>query len=275
MADINPPDPEIPGESSLGKGNTDTFPAKRACKHWGYTLNNPTDEERDLLIQESKNRCLSWRFQREVGECGTPHFQGYMGLKKKATLKVMKTINARAHWFAAANQRDPSALKEYVQKLETCTGEWWGNFRPLTIEKPTNDWQLRIIDEIATPADLRTIHWIYDPEGGRGKTHLCKYLAVHHGALVLCGKGSDMKYAICQAVQAGNAPEVILIDLPRSVDLTYLSYSGLEEIKNGLFFSPKYEGAMCTYHNPHVYVFANKRPDMSQLSYDRWDVRDI
>lgn len=272
---MDPEIPEIPENPIPEKGNTDTFSVKRAVKHWGFTLNNPSDEEREILIQESKKLCVCWRFQKEVGEEGTPHYQGYMGLKKKATLVAMKKINARAHWFAAANQKDPSALKDYVSKIETATGEWYGNIRPLVVEKPTQEWQTKILKEIETPADLRTIHWIVDPVGGKGKTHLCKYLAVYHNALVLCGKGADMKYAVCQYVQGGKSPEIILLDLPRSLDLHYISFAGIEEIKNGLFFSPKYEGSMCTYNSPHVYIFSNEHPDTSQLSSDRWDIREI
>jgi len=266
-------DPEIPE----GEGNTDTSPPKKkACVHWGYTLNNPTEEERLKLIQDSKELCKKWRFQLEVGECGTPHYQGYMGLKKKLTFAAIKKLCPRAHWFAAANQRDPSALQAYVSKLETATGEWWGNIRSCTVPRPTNEWQVKILEEIEKPADLRTITWVCDRVGGKGKSWLAKYMALYCGALVVCGKASDMKFAIHKMIETGKgAPEVVILDLPRSVDLEYLSYTGVEEIKNGCFFSPKYEGGMCVFNNPHVYVFSNEMPARGKLSGDRWRIIDL
>ena len=43
-------------------------------------------------------------------------------------------------------------------------------------------WQQKILDIIQTEPNSRTINIVYDPEGGKGKTYLCKYLTANHGA---------------------------------------------------------------------------------------------
>uniref|UniRef100_UPI004049B2EE hypothetical protein n=7 Tax=Pseudomonadati TaxID=3379134 RepID=UPI004049B2EE len=63
-------------------------------------------------------------------------------------------------------------------------------------------------------------------------------------------------------------------DIPRS-QLDYLSYTGIEEVKNGCFFSSKYESEMVLYNSPHIIVFANEEPTYHKLSSDRWNVVDL
>ena len=52
-----------------------------------------------------------------------------------------------------------------------------------------------------------------------------------------------------------------------------MSYIAIEGIKDGCFFSAKYEAGMCVYNPPHVMVFANKAPELTMLSSDRWVVK--
>jgi len=55
----------------------------------------------------------------------------------------------------------------------------------------------------------------------------------------------------------------------------YISYEALEEIKDGLFFSGKYESGMVCINPPHVVVLCNFAPDESKLSKDRWVIKNI
>ena len=73
----------------------------------------------------------------------------------------------------------------------------------------------------------------------------------------------------------GKTPELICVNIPRSYDTTYLSYEGLENIKDMLFYSGKYEGGMVVGNSPHLLVFANEAPDLSRLSADRWNIKNI
>lgn len=66
-----------------------------------------------------------------------------------------------------------------------------------------------------------------------------------------------------------------MIDIPRSVDIDFLSYTGIEEIKNGCFFCGKYESDMVIMPIPHIIIFSNEEPNVDKLSADRWDIKNI
>lgn len=83
-----------------------------------------------------------------------------------------------------------------------------------------------------------------------------------------------MKYAVKLLCDKNSPPKIIVFDIERSRE-NFVSYGGIEEVKNGLFFSPKYEGGMCIYNSPHIFVFANFPPDETQLSEDRWNIINI
>ena len=121
----------------------------------------------------------------------------------------------------------------------------------------------------------RTIYWFWEQTGNVGKTSFAKYTAVHSGSLIVSGKGNDMKYGIIKYKEKhGVAPRIVIIDIPRSIK-DYVSYSGIEEIKNGLFFCGKYESDMCVFNSPHVICFSNSPPDTSKFSKDRWCIYEI
>lgn len=69
---------------------------KRHAKRWCYTLNNPTDDE-----TFDETLCTYTVVGNEVGEEGTPHYQGYCAFKKEMTLAGVKKLLPRAHWEVA------------------------------------------------------------------------------------------------------------------------------------------------------------------------------
>lgn len=93
--------------------------------------------------------------------------------------------------------------------------------------------------------------------------------------MVVSGKGSDMKNGIIQYKEKnGCLPKIILINVPRT-SIDFVSFTGIEEIKDMFFFSGKYEGGMVCGPSPHVYIFANNRPDTNKMSADRWNIQYI
>lgn len=69
-------------------------------------------------------------------------------------------------------------------------------------------------------------------------------------------------------------PKTILMNIPRS-KTGFVSYTGIEEIKDMFFYSGKYEGGQVCGPQPHVIVMANAEPEFEKMSDDRWDVINI
>lgn len=67
-------------------------------RHWVFTLNNYTDDERAALAKFATESCDYLTYGKEVGEEGTPHLQGYFCLKtKKKFLTVKNLLFPRIH----------------------------------------------------------------------------------------------------------------------------------------------------------------------------------
>jgi len=124
-------------------------------------------------------------------------------------------------------------------------------------------WQSALLDRLTAPADDRTIFWVCDPAGAAGKTTFSNYLVRNHGATILAGKAADMFYAY-------DMEPIIIIDIPRADNQEYLNYGAIEKLKDGVFFSGKYNSALKVRDaNAHVVVFSNHPPDLSKWTSDR------
>ena len=95
---------------------------------------------------------------------------------------------------------------------------------------------------------------------------------MNYNAILVSGKANDMKYGIAEWKNKNRL--IVLIDIPRSVE-KFVSYSGIEEIKNGLFYCGKYESKMVMYNSPLVVCFANFGPVYGEMSGDRWVITNL
>lgn len=120
---------------------------------------------------------------------------------------------------------------------------------------------------------MRNIIWYCDMEGGCGKTAFARYILTKMDNILFVSSGSakDIGY---QILKAKNDPQVVIFNLPRSAE-GGMSYASLENVKDGLLFSGKYEGGFKLFPPPHVVVFANFLPDYGKLSIDRWVIRHL
>ena len=262
-----------------GGSNTGTPPSpapsdpKRAVQahFWSWTLNNYEMEQMEQMEHLLRHECEWFVFQEEVGENGTPHLQGTMKLRVKQRMTQLKKLNPKIHWEAT---RSVSASLAYCQKEKTRSGRQvvYGIEipEPLEIDEPYG-WQLQVVDILKTKPDKRTIHWFWEPKGNVGKTTLCKYLVVKHNALMLTGKSTDMFHMLAKNPTKRT---LVIVDVPRS-SAGYVNYGAIEQIKNGLVFSGKYEGAQLVFNSPHVIAFANSAPDLKEMSSDRWHIVQI
>lgn len=222
-------------------------------------------------------------FQEERGANGTPHLQGVCRFRKKLRTPSNK-FSFEAHWERMRGT--PEQAKEYATKEETRDGQtftvnWPEAAAPYVPSHLAFDdlylWQKEVVNYVKECDNDREILWIWEDVGNTGKSALARHLVVKEGALMLSGKGSDVKYGVvtyCQKKPKG--PPVVIYDIPRCLDAgdgkLYVSYAGIEEVKNACFFSPKYESGMCVYEPPVVVCFANQPPEREKMSADRWKI---
>ena len=255
---------EVVPSSSGRSGSTKQI---SPSKNWCFTLNNPTESEIEELCSSI---VPSIRFQEEKGESGTVHLQGVLSFATKKRPKSVISCD-RIHWEVC---RDLAASLKYVWKTDTYTGGQRYNRGYKLPPKPIKtleerqlwDWQLEVCAVIQQEPDDRKIYW-YWGDTNIGKTTFCKYLSVKYGAIPLSGKGADMRNGVCQYKEKnGETPESVIIPIPKSFSMEYLSYEGIENIKDMYFYSGKYEGGAVVGNCPHVFVFANEPPDTNRLA---------
>lgn len=246
-----------------GGGNTRLPPSR----HWVFTLNNPL--ELDIAIWKNMENVGSkkWVCQLERGEAGTPHLQGYVDFGTK--VRPLGLFTEKYHWEKC---KDIAASIKYCSKAETrIDGPWFRGIEPpvsftLPLLRP---WQSDLMASLNLPAGDRTINWVVDFNGNAGKTALCKHICSTRNAIYICGKAADCKYAVSEWLQGKKPLDIVLFDFTRSLE-NYVSYEAIESVKNGIFFSSKYESRMDIFRSPHVVCFSNFEPDQSKLSADRW-----
>lgn len=242
---------------------------------------------RDLLEDGRTSFCM----QMERGENeGTLHVQGCLKWKNARSFGTTKSILTRAgfknphvekviDWSASVfycsrgDKRVPGTRCQYSRvKFSLLAPE----MAPDPLEGvEVRDWQSDVLDELKLEPDDRTINWIWDEHGGAGKTALCKHLVLRQQALYVSGAAKDILYAVKTCIEERGPPSIVLFDIPRCTDEKFISYGAIESVKNGLAFAAKYESGTICFKCPHVYIFANHRPDESKLSADRWNTRCI
>jgi len=136
---------------------------------------------------------------------------------------------------------------------------------------PLRTWQQILNRDLNFPPLDRKITFIVDYTGNSGKTWFARYYAQCHNKvqIILPGKKLDMAYTVKQDNR------VLFVDAPRSKQGDFIQYDFLEEVKNGLIFSGKYESRMKYLAPCHVVVMMNEQPDKQKLSSDRYDVRIV
>jgi hypothetical protein len=268
-------------------GNTKK-PLPNQLKHWFFTYNNYSNpsvsefETIEMLIRVFNNICYMYCFQEEIGESGTPHLQGIISLHKRARYSEFG-LPKGIHWEKPINivQSYKYCCKDDSRKIGT--HPYTKNYNvPKTIriipKSCLYDWQLKLLDVVATEPDDRKVYWIYSREGRTGKSTFCKYLLYHYNAIFIDeGKKADIMFCLFKGdIENKN---LVVFDIPRDnmddMGNVIVSYKSIESIKNGMIFSSKFESGFKLFNPPHVFVFSNGLPDYTKLSMDRWKVIHI
>lgn len=99
------------------------MPNSRRAKHWCFTLNNYTNDDKQHLAQlwdgvastEPTETIRYLIYGEEVGDSGTPHLQGYVSFVAKRTLaQTRQTISNTAHFEIAKGT--PAQNRTYCTK---------------------------------------------------------------------------------------------------------------------------------------------------------------
>lgn len=269
-----------------GVGNSVTPPSEAEKQgvqllKYDFVWNNYPKDQLEQIEQFLCSFTKKAVFQEE--DEGTPHLQGAIWLKKRARKTELHKEVLMAHMSFRK-------CKSWVHLVNYCTDPlkridggrvfYHGvKARPKPVLTLDDDklysWQYDIISFITKKPDDRIIYWYYDYKGNSGKSTFCKYLCIKHNALVISGKSKDMFHGIAKYKdEKGDYPDCIILDVPRC-GKRFLSYGGIEAVKNGLFFSGKYESSMHVFNIPHVIVFSNFQPDYQNMSLDRWNVTNL
>lgn len=216
------------------------------------------------------------------------HLQVFVSYRSQRLFSVL-----RAQWNAVPGVRpvhlekvqDKASSVLYCSKRETRVSGPWSSGIPMsqmTTDPPKDplegiepyDWQQQVQALTCEPPDDRSIYWFWEPDGNVGKTALCKHLVLTKDAAYVSGAAKDILYAVGVQLAERGAPRIVIFDIPRSVE-GRISWQSIEQIKNGLAFSAKYEAKTLIFDPPHVLCFANRPPEEAQLSADRWKVHRI
>lgn len=260
-------------------GNTKSTSSRRPSPKKVWIVTVPADGiQWSSILRVLKPIAIEAVGQIERGEeKGYMHWQLTFTLKEKKRMSWLKNhFHDKAHLELAHN---PDACYDYCSKSETRVQG------PFYWPEPLNkiedyfteyhcvmkNWQSKILDIVEGERDLRKIYWFWEPVGGIGKSIFVRHLMLKYdGIFCANGKKDDIYYAL------GENVKTLIIDLPRS-KMGFLGglYTVLEEVKNGMVFSGKYESRTKIFNVPNVIVLANCLPDMNELSRDRWMIEEI
>lgn len=267
-------------------GNRDTVssPIKHDYKYNKFciTVNNYTNVHIVQLSEFMTKYCFKYIAAKEVGlDKQTPHIQGAFILLNNQRCRysqLFKMLGFTCHLEGMKGKWEKNI--EYCSKENNvfiCSEDIVYKksipIKPLKIIDTLYPWQQNVIDIIESTPDNRSIYWFFDSKGCSGKSELVKYIlkTYHNVSVFNKGNANDISY---QILNTNYDPHLCIFDLSRTIYKT-VSYTAIEEIKNGLINSSKYEGGFKMFSSPHIFIFANILPDTSKLSIDRWKIFEI
>lgn len=257
-------------------GNTKPKPRAVPSKRWCFVYHDyPEDEMETMETLFTSLKCV-YIIGKEHTQDGRPHLQGYVESPDKIRPIEKFKLSTKIKWIKVNGTREDNY--KYCSK----EGDFKTNIKiPRPLIDPLNgktlyDWQSKILEIIKNEPDGRTIYWYWEKDGGVGKSTFTKHICMNYNAIMVSGKGADIKYGIAAHIEKHKEVEIIILDFPRTVE-GYVSYTSIEEILNGNFFCAKYESKQVMFNPPHVIVFANFAPDIKghHVSHDRWVVEEL
>lgn len=257
--------------------NTITPSRQTQGKRWAFTWFNYTKDNLDKMEIAFRKEGVKYVYGLEIcPSTEREHIQGYIESEKQYGIRPIECFNLskEIHWEKA--RKDQYANFRYCSKDK----HYYTNFvvdRPdLFIEnlKYEDLWEYQqgIVELHDTEPDRRSIYWLWESEGCRGKTVIGKWLMAHRTGVAMssCTKSADI------LLTARNNVKTYIISIPRSCDFIH-PWAALEQLKDGFITDCKLkkEARIVNCAPPHVIVLANFEPNYQFLSKDRWIVVKI
>lgn len=129
-------------------------------------------------------------------------------------------------------------------------------------------WQRILKNRLYGKADDRKIIWFFDENGNQGKTWISKHIVANMEAARFTNASSK------DIAHAYKGEKIVIMDFSRSNE-ERINYSILENLKDGMIFSPKYDSRSKYFSSPWVIVMANFMPNTSACSKDRWEIHTL
>lgn len=216
------------------------------------------------------NDIHKWIFAAEEGRGGLKHWQiRYQFTESKQDEHFLFWSNRGAHF-------EPS--KEWTD-YERKSGKYLtsDDTRDIICMRfgVLKGWQRHLLSLVDTQSD-RQLDICLDRDGGHGKSWMV-------GHLYECGRGFVVNTLLQSAREIGadicngyRGEPYILVDLARAQNVNDAKlWIGLEKIKDGLVFDPRYGRHVKNIRGAKILVFCNKMPRSNLLSKDRWRVMDL
>ncbi|EDV27887.1 uncharacterized protein TRIADDRAFT_52877 [Trichoplax adhaerens] len=216
-----------------------------------------------------------WIIGREIcPTTGKEHLQCYYETKCRSDLKAQIKQFKPAHVVRARGSRE--------QNIKYCKKE--GNYETnmeIKEDMPPIDriipkkhelysWQKDVLDSMLAQND-RQILWIYDQKGGIGKTAFAYFLIENYNDVIYLNNAKCSDIALATDINI----KIIIFDFSRSLQHR-INYTILEQLKNGILFSPKYNSKTKKLNYvPRILCISNYEPDLFQLSEDRWIIKNL
>ena len=263
------------------KSDGAVVPQGTQAKYWCFTAHpqdgKTAEEWGEMIFNGIKMRCKKVAMQIErCPETGKRHIQGCLEGNNKLRWTEFK-LHKSIHWEQCKGTWSDNF--SYCTKEDTRDGRNWlkgcmiAQEIKILKEEQLTEWQTDLLSIMDTEADDRTVYWIWSTHGGVGKSSFAKYCAVTRpGVMVANGKATDiLAQVVTYKDTTGVFPSIIIMNLPRCTE-GHVSYMALEQMKDGLAMSSKYEGGQIIMNPAHVFVFANTPPDMTKMSEDRFKI---
>lgn len=165
-------------------------------------------------------------------------------------------------------------LKYHFQLKDIFQAQFISQYsRPAQTVEKLSSWQVDACFHLLTQT-RRSILWIVDEVGAKGKTTLRDFLCTRLGSSCFFstgGKNSDIVHSL---VARQTLIKYVVFDYPRNTRPEFYNWKLLEDFKNGDVESGKYGSVVLKFPPMHVIVMGNHRLDdvRNRLTYDRWDV---